>query len=366
MGCCGSSQGKAIDTAKQVEKEKQANKDIQLRMEKDKELYDDVLKLLLLGTGDSGKSTLFKQIIQIYGKGFNEENRKPYAQICFTNTIVAMQTLVIWSAKLDPNLGTRVQSKQAEEAGRYFLSEVKAEGAIDKVIAAHIRLLWNDAGIRTTFKHRSKFQLDDACSYFFDRVDDMASENYVPTYQDVLRCRARTTGIVETEFVIEEYQFKMLDVGGQRNERKKWIHCFENVTAVIFVAAMNEYDQFLFEDNTTNRIEESLNLFSEICNSRWFRNKSMILFLNKDDLFREKIKTVDLKVCFDEYDGGCDYERASSYLKRQFLKRNEYPDTKRVYVHITCATDTANISFTFNVVSDIIVKERLKECGLLV
>ncbi len=110
-------------------------------------------------------------------------------------------------------------------------------------------------------------------------------------------------------------------------DSKKWIHCFENVTAVIFVAAMNEYDQFLFEDNTTNRITESLNLFSEICNSRWFRNKSMILFLNKDDLFREKIKTVDLKCCFEEYDGGCDYEKASAYLKRQFLSTNHFVRT---------------------------------------
>ena len=79
------------------------------------------------------------------------------------------------------------------------------------------------------------------------------------------------------------------DVGGQRNERKKWIHCFENVTAVIFVAALSEYDQVLYEDETTNRMTEALNLFDEICNSRWFRETSMILFLNKRDLFQAKV-----------------------------------------------------------------------------
>ncbi len=122
--------------------------------------------------------------------------------------------------------------------------------AIDKVLAGHIKSLWADPGIKNTFAQRSKFQLDDACQYFFDGVEAMAEEGFIPTYQDVLRCRARTTvcttsticdmmthglvyiswlivlcdvtqcqGIVETEFVIEEYQFKMLDVGGQRNER---------------------------------------------------------------------------------------------------------------------------------------------------
>jgi len=70
----------------------------------------------------------------------------------------------------------------------------------------------------------------------------------------------------------------MFDVGGQRNERKKWIHCFENVTAVLFVAAISAYDQTLYEDETTNRMVEALNLFEEICNSRWFRDTSMVLF----------------------------------------------------------------------------------------
>ena len=84
----------------------------------------------------------------------------------------------------------------------------------------------------------------------------------------------------------------MFDVGGQRNERKKWIHCFENVTAVIFVAAISEYDQVLYEDDTTNRMHEALELFDEICNSRWFRETSIILFLNKRDLFNEKISRV--------------------------------------------------------------------------
>ena len=54
-----------------------------------------------------------------------------------------------------------------------------------------------------------------------------------------------TTGIVEHKFEIGGNLFKMFDVGGQRNERKKWIHCFENVTAVMFVVAISEFDQVI-------------------------------------------------------------------------------------------------------------------------
>jgi len=45
----------------------------------------------------------------------------------------------------------------------------------------------------------------------------------------------------------------MVDVGGQRSERKKWIHCFENVTAIIFMVAANEYDMTLVEDGAVVR-----------------------------------------------------------------------------------------------------------------
>jgi len=41
---------------------------------------------------------------------------------------------------------------------------------------------------------------------------------------------------------------RLCDIGGQRSERKKWIHCFEGVTAIIFLVALSEYDLSLAED----------------------------------------------------------------------------------------------------------------------
>jgi len=95
----------------------------------------------------------------------------------------------------------------------------------------------------------------------------------------------------------------MFDVGGQRSERKKWIHCFENVTAIIFLVAISAYDQVLVEDETVNRMQEALTLFDSICNSKWFVKTSVILFLNKIDIFKEKLETSALSKYFPEFDG---------------------------------------------------------------
>lgn len=154
-----------------------------------------------------------------------------------------------------------------------------------------------------------------------------------------------------------------VDVGGQRSERKKWMHCFQDVTAVIFCVALSEYDLKLQEDDTTNRMHESVKLFREICNSKWFFHTSMVLFLNKKDLFEQKIQQVDLTVCFPEYTGGRNYKEAADFIKQKFLQQNENPGAKVIYPHLTCATDTGNVKLVFNMVKDIILRNAVNEVG---
>jgi len=221
-----------------------------------------------------------------------------------------------------------------------------------------------DNGIRETYDERAKFQFPDSADYFFNRVVEIAKADYIPDQQDILRARVRTTGIVEQTFEIENKTFVMYDVGGQRNERKKWIHCFENVTSIIFVAAISEYDQVLFEDENTNRMIEALNLFEEISNSPWFKDTSIILFLNKRDLFEQKIEKVPLSVCFPEFEGPQTYAAGCRWLKDLFESKSKSED-KEVYSHVTCATDTNNVRHVFGSVRDTIIRANLKMAGLM-
>jgi len=260
------------------------------------------------------------------------------------------------------------QGKSAKS--KQFVEDLKGDEEIDENVCKHLKKLWKDEAIQLTFENRAHYQLTDSASYFLDKLDEIASPGYIPTHQDVLRCRVRTTGIVENNFVIEGNHFKIFDVGGQRNERKKWIHCFEDVTAVMFVVALSEYDQVLYEDDNTNRMVEALNLFEEICNSRWFSRTSIMLFLNKKDLFAHKLKTVPLSCCFQSYKGDNSFKDASEYVEKQFVSRSKRGTGKmakspaKIYAHVTCATDTDNVATVFNIVKDIVIRISISSSGL--
>jgi len=246
------------------------------------------IKVLLLGAGESGKSTVLKQMICLYGTGFSEEERKEFAPIVHHNTVESIQMLITQAPRygdLSPEirkLAQLIMELKENFEGHYHLRGV--EDSIEQI--------WKDETIQITYKDRKSFQLHESAKYFLDKVKEIQAVDYVPSVDDVFRTRIRTTHIVEQEFMIDENKFKFYDVGGQRSERRKWIHCFEDVTAVLYISGISSYDQVLFEDETKNRMEESLEMFHSICSLKYFVSSSIILFMNKFDLFIQKNTTI--------------------------------------------------------------------------
>lgn len=243
------------------------------------------------------------------------------------------------------------------------------EGEINNEIGQAIQSLWKDPGVLLAWKRRAEFQIVESVKYYFNEIGRIMQDDYVANQQDMLLARVRTSGIVTEKYVIDGKDFEMYDVGGQRNERKKWIHCFDDVTAVIFVAALSEYDQVLFEDSSTNRMVEAVELFDEICNNRYFTTSNMILFLNKKDLFEEKILSVHIgdQKAFEDFDtpmGSPDYyDNGVAYFLQKFTIMNTNPD-RQVYNHVTCATDSENVKVVFNACKDIILRGNMADAGL--
>ncbi|KAG7476271.1 hypothetical protein MATL_G00081150 [Megalops atlanticus] len=338
------------------------SQEIERQLKLDKWELRRELKLLLLGTGESGKSTFIKQMRIIHGSGYSEEDRRSFTRLVYQNIFTAMHAMISAMETLripfvdDHNI---VYSQRLSEV------EVDRVTTLEQKHVEAIGRLWSDHGIQECYSRRREYQLSDSAKYYLSSLDRISSPSYLPSQEDILRVRVPTTGIIEYPFDLDKAIFRMVDVGGQRSERRKWIHCFERVTSIIFLVALSEYDQVLSESSNENRMEESKALFRTIISYPWFHESSVILFLNKTDLLEEKITQSHLTDYFPEYTGPKnDADSAKRFILRMFQEQN--PDKeKTIYSHFTCATDTENIRFVFSAVKDTLLRHNLKEFNLV-
>ncbi|KAK7933818.1 hypothetical protein WMY93_004714 [Mugilogobius chulae] len=294
--------------------------------------------------------------------GYSDEDKRGFTKLVYQNIFTAMQAMIRATETL------KIPYKyEHNKANANIVRDVDVEKVtvFENPYVDAIKSLWNDPGIQESYDRRREYQLSDSTKYYLNALDRIAEPAYLPTQQDVLRVRVPTTGIIEYPFDLQSVIFRMVDVGGQRSERRKWIHCFENVTSIMFLVALSEYDQVLVESDNENRMEESKALFRTIITYPWFQNSSVILFLNKKDLLEEKIMYSHLVDYFPEYDGPQrDAQAAREFILKMFVDLNPDSD-KIIYSHFTCATDTENIRFVFAAVKDTILQLNLKEYNLV-
>ncbi|KAJ6596198.1 heterotrimeric G-protein alpha subunit, GPA3-like protein [Mycena vulgaris] len=378
-------------------------------------------KILLLGSGESGKSTIVKQIKIILQAGFTAREHAEYRTTIYKNVLDSAGTLARvvrrvgvgrleegeqahaarllaafpavarpvgreegeegddFEVGIDPVPFTRPDEREHEQGGGIQAERgERAAGTADVLAQTHAVLtpvltpaladaIFHVAKAQAVEQlldeHPAEFYLMDNALYFFASIHRIAEPTYVPSEEDILRAYAKNTATIETQFWMGDSSIHMFDVGGQRSERKKWIHCFESVTSIIFCTALSEYDQVLEEERRVNRMRESLYLFESVINSRWFLRTSVILFLNKIDVFKRKLPKIPLGRYFPEYAGGNDLQKAAKYILWKFMQENRAKLT--VYPHMTQATNTKYIRLVFAAVKETILQNALKDSDIL-
>lgn len=377
MGCGSSSlKGASNDPSTGSKQDKERSYAIDKQIDEDAKKLRRECKILLLGSGESGKSTIVKQMKLIYQNGYSRDEMMLFRLTIHKNIIDSAQGLVLALRRFQMGPTEEVNREYAEmimeyrlEADTYstanpaFTSNGAFDGGLSPDFVQAVDSLWHDPIIPSVLDRSSEFYLMDSAPYFFDEIKRIGAGNYVPSETDVLHARTKTTGISETKFKSGTLSIHMFDVGGQRSERKKWIHCFEAVTSIIFCVALSEYDQVLLEESSQNRMNESLVLFESVINSRWFLRTSIILFLNKIDLFKAKLPKVPLERYFPEYTGGSDVNKGAKFILWRFTQLNRA--RLSIYPHLTQATDTSNIRLVFAAVKETILQNALRDSGIL-
>ncbi|KAI0750498.1 heterotrimeric G protein alpha subunit 4 [Fomes fomentarius] len=206
--------------------------------------------------------------------------------------------------------------------------------------------LWVSTGMQVMYESGSLPELPENWLYFSQHLDRLFHAAYVPTQEDIVHAYSKTTGIAEAVIHLPsrpDVYLRLIDAGGRRSERKKWIHVFHNISVVVFLANLNGYNQTLAEDGCTNSLMEDMNLWKAVCNSRWFTHASLILLLNKNDLFEKTLKRVPIKEYFPDYDGEPgDASDGRKYFLQRFRSVTQRRDT---YCHLTTATDLSTFRY---------------------
>ena len=176
-----------------------------------------------------------------------------------------------------------------------------------------VKDLCNDLAIATTFSEEKERLVEYNLDYFLCHIDRIFEPNYIPTQEDILHIYIPTKRTIEFELDRDKMKMrkwpkchdsiKFIDMGGLRSERRKWIHCFKQVGAIVFLASLSEYDQMMYGNQNITRLDESIALFQTVMD--WFEYSSFILFLNKMDIFKQKIMYSDshLSKYYPDFDG---------------------------------------------------------------
>lgn len=321
--------------------------DLQLIRLQKEQLFN--FKVLLLGAGESGKSTVVKQLRLIHKKKLTDKELELVATSLHQNVVDCFKALLQACQKYGLELDE--DDRKTDE----LLNNHQDTDRLTPDDARSLFRLWKSEPVQEAYKRRSEYWLLDSFGYYIDNLERFCEPNYIPSEEDSVMARIRTTGIVETKLeqkIAQEHPdepdqlvFRVVDVGGQRNERKKWIHCFDDVKAILFCVNLAGYNQVLFEDNGKNRMYECLDLFHTVTNNQLFAKIPIFLFLNKKDLFESMIREVDLKKCFPDYNDGKDMLKSLAWIEREFKSR--LPDGKDCQIQVVSASYKRDIRCAF-------------------
>jgi GTPase SAR1 family protein len=341
--------------------------------------------MLVLGISGSGKSTFCKQLKILHCEGFTETEKRSYSGILKTNTITGIKEL----AEQAKEMGVEVDSKNRKHV-RFFreCTNIFELDISDETILSKIKALWEDPAIRKTWDACKNYQIQvSQLDYLMENIDRYIADDFVPSNEDILRSRQRTTGAHATRFIHNKHMWEVVDVGGQLPERQKWEHVLQYETdAVIFFAGLDEFNMESAEDKDKTKMEVSMDVFKEVMENPLIdtRKTCRILFLNKYDLFEQKLSTrkglkefkdrfVDFETYYNElltvekdlevHDGAVRYIEIK-FREKMVPEGSELPTEDDLNVYPTCAINTNQMNEIFNAIKTKVFVSRMERSGI--
>ncbi|KAJ7910964.1 guanine nucleotide binding protein, alpha subunit [Mycena leptocephala] len=380
------------------------------------------VKVMLLGQAESGKSTLQKQFQLYHASHTLEVERPSWRIVVYANLIKAVRTILEeldyeFSLSLDEypwpseDSGPTDVGAQNEiiELRRHLLPLISLEGSLSSELSEGVSFVGHRRGtlfpprkgsftrassrpaviatnraaqmlsttvhvIESLWRHRSvqhmlrvrKLRLQESGLFFLSQVQRIAQPDYIPSTDDVLHVRLQTVGVIEHSLKVNtvggSYLWKIYDVGGTRSQRPAWCSYFDDVNALIFLAPISAFDQYLEEDPLTNRIHDSLQLLTSICSNKLLKNAQLVLLLNKTDILRKKLEAgVQIREYITSYGNRPNnFSTAAEYFRSHFLAAHKKKDVFQRILYV----DVQATQIIIASVGDLIMRKHIAQTGL--
>lgn len=151
MGICASAEEK---------EQRKRNQEIEDALRKEQLKLQNEVKMLLLGAGESGKSTILKQMKLIHDNGYSKEERESFKEIIFSNTIQSMKVILEAMARMEISLEKSENGKHRDVVLE-LPSQIEAD-VFPADAASAVKTLWVDAGVKACFDRSREYQLNDS------------------------------------------------------------------------------------------------------------------------------------------------------------------------------------------------------------
>ncbi|KAI3333281.1 guanine nucleotide binding protein, alpha subunit [Ustulina deusta] len=242
----------------------------------------------ILGTSESGKTTLLKGLKLAMEGSWTQEEKLPFSTVIWSNIVMGVRIVLEAMERMEIPLDDQ---RNECHVVTIFTQQAAAQTTPTSEVVDAILSLWRDDGFQSAYQQRSQYQLNDNMAYYAEDIQRLGVPEYVPTDEDVLWARSESIGITETCFsdltLLQGLRCSFLDVGGAKRERRKWIHAYPQTSMVLFTVDTTAYGRVLFGCHHANRMSEQLAAFKTIVNSGWFTRTKFILIFTKLDLVEE-------------------------------------------------------------------------------
>eukprot|EP01129_Flabellula_baltica_P005568 TRINITY_DN2029_c0_g1_i4.p1 TRINITY_DN2029_c0_g1~~TRINITY_DN2029_c0_g1_i4.p1 ORF type:complete len:372 (+),score=79.22 TRINITY_DN2029_c0_g1_i4:324-1439(+) len=320
----------------------------------------EYVKILVLGISGSGKSTFAKQLKLIYQKGFNHDERAIYIEILKANVIMGIRELADYIVEFEEDIDI---SEEHRKYVRYIRERsTMAMNLVDEEVYSKIIALWNDPGLADAWERCRSYQIQvSQLDYLMENIERIIAPDFLPNNEDIIRARQRSAGATVARFPYGKLVMEIIDVGGQAPERAKWMSIAQqDLTGIIYFASLDEFNMLSSEDITRTKMQITMSVFEKVIGDLKDTVPYFVLFLNKTDLFNEKVQTKEgyseLQQYFPEYKkfykqniedeiySGIEDPKerrcfmAANFLEEQF--RALAPEDATLIVRRTCTLDT--------------------------